>query len=170
MEFIPSPRGNKQLLVLDRHIYSEQKKLAGNAILRDCLNRRKANSCNAKVKTLNGVIQGRLHHHTHPADPEKVEVMKVRGAMKQRAQNTMEQTRDILSGAVAGQLEAVLSRLPKEATLKRHIGHSRQKGSAIPPVPRPDDRQFNIPQACCITKDGDPFFYKWTVTPTVREC
>ena len=97
MEFIPSPRGNEELLVLDRHIYSEQKQLASNVILWDCLNRRKANSCNAKVKTLNGVLQGRLHHHTHPADPEKLEVMKVRGAMKQRAQNTMEQTRDILS-------------------------------------------------------------------------
>ena len=100
--------------------------------------------------------QGRLHHHTHPADPENVEVMKVRGAKKQRAQNTMEQTRDILSGAVAGQPEAVLSRLPKDATLKPHIRHSRQKGNAIPPVPR----QFVIPQACC----------KWTVTPTAREC
>ena len=94
-EFIPSHSGNKQLLVLDRHTYNKQKKLAGNVILWDCLNRRKANSCNAKVKTLNGVLQGRLHHHTHPVDPEKVEVMKVRGAMKQRAQNTMEQTRDI---------------------------------------------------------------------------
>ena len=93
MEFIPSPRGNKQLMVLDRHIYSEQKQLAGNVILWDCLNRRKANSCNAKVKTLNGVLEGRLHHTTHPADLEKLEV---RGAMKQRAQNTMEQTRDIL--------------------------------------------------------------------------
>ena len=94
MEFIPSPRGNEELLILDRHIYSEQKQLAGNVILWDCFNRRKANSCNAKVKTLNGVLQGRLHHTTHPADPEKLEV---RGAMKQRAQNTMEQTRDILS-------------------------------------------------------------------------
>ena len=62
-----------------------------------------------KIKTLNGVLQERLHHHTHPTDPEKVEVMKVRGAMKQRTQNTMEQTRDILIGAVAGQPEAVLS-------------------------------------------------------------
>ena len=83
MEFIPSPRGNKQLLVLDRHIYSKQEQLAGNVILWDCLNRRKENSCNAKVRTLSGVLQ-RRSHHTHPADPEKVEVMKVRGRMKQR--------------------------------------------------------------------------------------
>ena len=33
MEYLSSPRGNKQLLVLDGHIYSAQKKLAGNVIL-----------------------------------------------------------------------------------------------------------------------------------------
>ena len=65
MEFIPSPRGNKPL------------------ILWDCLNWLKAKSCNAKVKTLNA-LQERLHNHTHPADPEKVEVMKVRGARSKR--------------------------------------------------------------------------------------
>ena len=43
MEFIPSSKSNKQLLVLDGHIYSQQKKLAGNIILWDCINRRKAN-------------------------------------------------------------------------------------------------------------------------------
>ena len=71
--FIPSSRSNKQLLVLDGHIYSEQKKLAGNVILWDCLSRRKANSCNAKVKTLNGALQGRLPQHTHPADPDRID-------------------------------------------------------------------------------------------------
>ena len=90
MEFISSPRGNKQLLVLDGHIYSEQNKLAGNIILWACLNWHKANSCNAKVNTLNGVLQGLFNHHTHQADPEKVEVMKVRSAMKRRAQTTRE--------------------------------------------------------------------------------
>ena len=157
MEFIPSSKSNKQLLVLDGHIYSQQKKLAGNIILWDCINRRKANSSNAKIKTLNGVLQGRLHQHTHRADPEKIELMKVRGAMKQRAQTTMEKTRDILSGAVACHNEAVLSRLPKESTIKRHIRISRQKANAIPPVPRPNDLQFLVPQAYCVTKDGDPF-------------
>ena len=82
MEFIPSTRGNKQLLVLDGYIYSEQKKLSGNIILWDCTERRKASVCNAKVKTLNGVLHRQLHHHTHQPDPEKVSVMKFRGEMK----------------------------------------------------------------------------------------
>ena len=65
--------------------------------------------------------------------------MKVRGAMKQRAENAMEQTRDILSEAVAGQPEAVLSRLPKEATLKRHIMQSieRKRNTTGTPTRRP---------------------------------
>ena len=40
--------------------------------------------------------------------------MKVRGQMKERVQKTMENTRDILSGAVAGQNPEVLAHLPKE--------------------------------------------------------
>ena len=70
MEFIPSRRGNKQLLVLDGCVYSEQKKLSGNIILWDCTERRKASACNAKIKTLNGVIHGRMPQHTnHQPDP-----------------------------------------------------------------------------------------------------
>ena len=102
-------------------------------------NRRKVNSCHVEVKTLNCVFQWISHPHTHLSVPEQVEVTK--GAMKWCTQTTMEKTRDILSGVVAGQLKVVLSR-PKVATLKSHIRHSRQKANAIPPVPLPDALQF----------------------------
>ena len=161
MEFIPSPKGNKQLLVLNRHIYGEQKKLAGNVILWDCLNRRKANSCDAKVKTLNGVLQGRLHHHTHPAEPEKVEVMKVRGAMKQRAQNTMEQT----------------SR--RWSARSRSFSSSERSHAILGTVDRKETQYHRYPDPTTdnlsshkriVSPKTVTLFYKWTVTPTVREC
>ena len=157
MEFIPSPRSNKQLLVFEQHIYCEQKKLAGNIILWECVNRRNRNACSARIKTLNGILHGRAPDHRCQPDPAKIQTMKIRGQMKQRAQNTMEKTRDILSGEVAGQNEEVLARLPKEETLKRTIRRSRQVANVLPPVPQPNDLHFVIPQAYSITKEGDAF-------------
>ena len=47
MEFIPSPRSNKQLLVFEGHIEST------NKIWPVCyFNRRNKNACNARIKTL----------------------------------------------------------------------------------------------------------------------
>ena len=157
MEFIPSPRSNKQLLVFEQHIYCEQKKLAGNIILWECVNRRNRNACSARIKTLNGILHGRAPDHRCQPDPAKIQTMKVRGQMKQRAQNTIEKTRDILSGAVAGQNEEVLARLPKEEILKRTIRRSRQVANVLPPVPQPNDLHFVIPQAYSVTKEGDAF-------------
>ena len=157
MEYIPCSRGNKQLLVFEGHIYSEQKKLAGDVILWDCINRRNKNTCGAKIKTLNGILHGRVPDHRCQPDPAKIQTMKVRGQMKQRAQNTMEKTRDILSGAVAGQNQEVLARLPKEETLKRHIRCTRQVANVLPPVPHANDIQFVIPQPYCVTNEGDAF-------------
>ena len=102
MEFIPSPRSNKQLVVFEGHIYNRQRNLAGNVILWECINRRNKNAYSARIKTLNGILHGRAPDHRCQPDPEKIQTMKVRGQMKQRAQNTMENTRDILSGAVTG--------------------------------------------------------------------
>ena len=90
MEFVPSTRGNKELLVMDRYIYSQQKTLAGGVISWECVERRNAKSCIAKIKTLNGNEVGRLHEHTHPADVEKINVLKIKAEMKRRAQITAE--------------------------------------------------------------------------------
>ena len=76
MEFIPSPRSNKQLLVFEQHIYCEQKKLAGNIILWECVNRRNRNACSARIKTLNGILHGRAPDHRCQPDPAKIQTMK----------------------------------------------------------------------------------------------
>ena len=142
---IPSPRSNKQLLVFEGYIYSQEINLAGNVILWECINRRNKNACSAKIKTLKGIFHGRTPDHRCQPDPEKIQTMKVRDQMKQRAQNTMENTRGILSGAVAGQNQEVLTRLPKEETLKRYIRHRRQVANILPPVPQAKDLNFIIP-------------------------
>ena len=99
----------------------------------------------AKIITLNGNEVGRLHEHTHPADVEKINVLEIKAELKRRAQNTAENTIDVLSGAVAGQDEETLAHCPKEETMKRYIRNARQQGNQLPPVPRANDLQFIIP-------------------------
>lgn len=157
MEFVPSTRGNNQLLVLDGYMYSKNKTSAAGVITWECVERRNENSCMAKLKTLNEVEVGRLHEHQHNPDHQKIRVLKIKGEMKRRAQNTAENTRDVLSSAVAGQTEETLARCPKEETMKRYIRNARQKGNHLPPVPRADDLQFIIPREYCLTCEGDQF-------------
>ena len=88
---------------MDGYIYSQQKTLAGGVISCECIERRNAKSCMAKLKTLNGNEVDRLHEHTHHADVEKINVLKIKVELKRRAQNTAENTRDVLGGADAGQ-------------------------------------------------------------------
>ena len=157
MEFIASTRGNKQLLVLDGYVYSEHRKLANNVVSWECINRRNARSCLAKIKTMDGLEVGRLHVHTHAPDPEKVKLMKLRSEVKTRAKQTMDNTRDIINNAVAGQVQEVLGLLPSEDTIRRDIRRNRQAVNQIPPVPQPNNLQFVLPQRYCITTEGDQF-------------
>ena len=57
---------------------------------------------------MDGLEVGRLHVHTHAPDPEKVKLVKLRSEMKTRAKQTMDNTRDIINNAVAGQVQEVL--------------------------------------------------------------
>ena len=114
MEFVKSTRGNKDLLALDGFVYSQNKISAAGVVSWECVERRNAKSCMAKLKTVNQVEVGRLHQHTHPADHEKIRILKIKAEMKHRAQNTAEKIREVLSSVVAGKTERTLARCPKE--------------------------------------------------------
>lgn len=157
MEFVNSTRGNGRLLVLDGYVYSKHRLLANNVVSWECVNRRNAKSCMAKIKTMDDIEVGRLHMHTHAPDPEKIRLLKMRNEMKNRAKETMDGTRDILHAAVAAQHQEVIGLLPSEDTLRRDIRRNRQVVNQIPPVPHYNDLQFVLPQRYCVTAEGDQF-------------
>ena len=100
---------------------------------------------------------GRLHDHTCVPDPETIKLMKLRNQMKARAKETMDNTRDILNNAVSGQTQEVLGLLPGEETMRRDIRRNRQAANHLPPIPRPNDLNFVLPQHYCVTTEGDQF-------------
>ena len=51
MEFIPSTRGSKELLVLDGYIYSQNITSVTEVITWECVERRNEKLCTAKLKT-----------------------------------------------------------------------------------------------------------------------
>ena len=79
-----STRGNKDLLVLDGFVYSPNKISAAGVISWECVERRNAKSCMAKMKTLNGVEVGRFHQHTHAPDHENIRVLKIKADINTR--------------------------------------------------------------------------------------
>ena len=65
MEFATSNKGKLQVIV-DGYLFNKQKDLANDVISWECVDRRNAKSCNARVKTLEGQLVGRINEHTHP--------------------------------------------------------------------------------------------------------
>lgn len=78
VEFLESERGHRKV-ALDGFIYVKQKELLGGVVSYECDRRRKRKGveselqCRAKIKILNNILIGRLHDHTHPPDPARVE-------------------------------------------------------------------------------------------------
>ena len=130
--FIASTRSGGQLLVVEGFVYSKQKELAHDVILWECVNRRNAQSCRARIRTRYGHEVGRLNMHTHPSDPEKVATMIVRNRMKNRAQVTREKTRVIISDYVAALPQETIARLPNEGTMRGDV--RRQIESELTPA------------------------------------
>ena len=65
------------------------------------------------AENINGNEVSRLHGHSHFVDEEKMIVFKIKTELKRRAQNTAENNRDVLNGAVAGQDEERLNAVQK---------------------------------------------------------
>ena len=128
-----STRGNKDLLILAGYAYSQNKvSVSRNGLIHcECTERRNAKSCNARLTTMDQVEVGRLHAHTHP-DYEKIRVLKIKSELKNRAINTAEKTRDILSisgWSRSGYISAMSQRRDAD---KIHQKHAPEGESASP--------------------------------------
>lgn len=156
MDFIKSNRGNN-ILVHDNFLYNKQKTLSNDVISWECINRRNKKSCMARVKTLDNEVVGTMNEHTHPPQPDEIRVMKVRAGMKQRARETTERTRNIISHGISNEDDDVLANFPSFRTMQRDIQRNRHSAQEHVPIPANNDFQFAIPHQYTITSTGEPF-------------
>lgn len=103
--------------------------------------------CTAFIKTLNGeVLEGLGKNiHSHQGDPIQPQVRKVQSIMRQKAENSLESTRSILSTNLLGAGQDILQRLPKRSTLEDNI-RSKKRRIANYVDPNPLNRNFQIPE------------------------
>ena len=78
-----------------------------------------------------------MTNHTHTPNPARNEALKTVVAMKERAQNTLEQSQQIIGNSVAGIQDAVAVavELPNMNTIRRNIRRQRKVANNIPPIP-----------------------------------
>ena len=127
--------------------------MAAGETLWECTKKRKEHACDVTVKSLNGVIVSPVfpgdHDHLHAPDPDEIEVLRARSAMKRRAQDTTEPTQTINRNIVPLP-QQVLARIGTTESIKRDI--RRQRTNNMPAVPDDNDRpRFTI------TANGDHF-------------
>ena len=86
MDFIKSKK-DKDLLLYQGYTLSKRKVLAGGETVWECTKRRNEHACSVTVKSLNGVIVPPVFPggHDHAPDPDEIEVLRARSAMKRRA-------------------------------------------------------------------------------------
>ena len=95
MDFLISNKGKRQV-ILDGYLYNKQKALANNTISWECVERRNAKLCSARIKTRDGQLVGCVNDDPHPPRPETIRAAQVRGEMKHKAGTTLEKTQDII--------------------------------------------------------------------------
>lgn len=145
MEFVNSNKGKPQL-ILDGYIYSKQKDLANNVICWECVERRNEKSCKAKIKTLDNEIVDRLHNHTHPPCPERIQVNALRKSIKDRAKRSTEKTRNVISEEVTAVQDALFNFILSVRTIQREVQRQRQLNQNQLQVPAVDDIAFEKPR------------------------
>ena len=144
VEFIEYPNGRRKL-VFEGYIFVKQKELNGGVISWECCERRNSKSCRAKVKTLNGVFQGRTNHHTctRLPNPAKVEVAKALAAMRMQAGRSDDRTQAIVGANVENLSDVTKAYLPSVEAMKRGIRRVRQGRNPLAPLP--ENHGFVIP-------------------------
>ena len=156
MEFTKSSKGKLQLIV-DCYLYNKQKDLANNVISWECVDRRNAKSCIARVKTANDQLVERVNEHTHPPRPEMIKAHVIRGNMKDRARLTTEKTRNIIVEEISNEPNEILAVLPPLRTIQRDIQRQRQNNNVRDPIPADNDFGFAIPDQYTLTTTGEQF-------------
>ena len=125
---------------------SKRKVLAAGETVWECTKRRNEHACGVTVKSLYGVIVPPVfpgdHDHLHAPDPDEIEVLRARSAIKRRTPDTAEPTQAIINRNIVPLRQQVLARIGTTESIKRDI--RRQRTNNMPAVPGDNDRLFNI--------------------------
>ena len=114
-------------------------------LILECVERRNEKSCKAKIKTLDNEIVDRLHNHTHPTCPERIQLNALRKSIKDRAKRSTEKTRNVISEEVTAVQDALFNFLPSVRTIQGDVQRQRQLNQNQLQVPAVDDIAFEIP-------------------------
>ena len=105
----------QDLLLYPGYILSKRKVLAAGETVWECTKKRNEHACDVTVKSLKGVIVPPVfpgdHDHLHAPDPDEIEVLLARSAMKRRAQDTAEPTQTIINRNIVPLPQQVLARI-----------------------------------------------------------
>lgn len=97
--------------------------------------------CTASITSVGDQVTGPTVEHCHPGDPLIGQLSSIRSKIKDASKTTGSSTRNILGQALNGVTDDVLTRLPKNSTLGRHVAYTRQKENL--PAPNPDSLHFD---------------------------
>ena len=96
--------------------------------------------------------------HVCGANPARNESLKVMGAMRERAETTIETTQHILGAATVGILGPVAAELPNVRSMRRNIQRRRNGANHVLPVPATRAALPNpLPQQFSTTNGGAQF-------------
>jgi hypothetical protein len=155
MEFTTTERGQR-MLIRNGHIYTFQKFLANEIQSWECTHRRKG-QCKARVKVnANNEFLEQVNEHTHPPSNTKVEVAKVKSAMKRRAETTNDTCQQILGVELQRISQSAAVQLPQILHIKRCIRSQRQVRNILANPQRREDIPI-LPQQYQLTNNGDQF-------------
>ena len=127
------------------YAYVKNKDLADGWVSFECERRRNYKGCTGRIKA-NGQQVVVVTNHTHTPNPARNEALKTVVAMKEMAQNTLEQPQQIIGNSVAGIQDAVAVELPNMNTIRRNI--RRQEGRQQHSTNTNDARHTTKPVTC----------------------
>ena len=156
MENIHTTQG-KRKIIHKGFFYVRQKNLAGGWISHECERRRLNSTCKGKIK-VNGDNVVVPRQHTHPPDPIRREVLRIRDNFRTRAQNTQEVPRQVLLNGLAGVNDAVVAHMPNMKTVRGDIRRQRQRAGNPLAVPASRDEIPNrLPNDYTVTNNNELF-------------
>lgn len=96
----------------------------------------RSDGCKARLHTdINDVVASRTGLHTHGSNAARVEVARVKTAMRKRAVETMEPPSLILNNVIQGLDQATMGQMPNKDATRKIIGRARIKNAKAPPMP-----------------------------------
>ena len=161
MEITQTNQSRTKIITNDGYAYVKNKDLAGGWESFECERRRNYDSCKGKIM-INGnqVIVSMPHHHA--PNPARNEVLKIKAAIKRRAETTLDETQAIIGGALRGVSNAVAAQLPSVKSLRRCTQRTRNVANNVA-MAMPDTRSAlpnPLPPQYTVTNGGDPFL-RW---------